>query len=393
LWHPLARYPGPLLWRAFRLPYALNLWKGEYVHRISEMHKIYGDIVRVAPNELSFIDVQAWQDIYCPRPGHKPFPKNPIWWGDYPGRTPSIVSTPSWDAHERMRKLLLHCFSSKALRGQETSVRHHTNLLISQLNKQAAGSGKTVVNIVDWYMFLTFDILGDLAFGESFNCIETEKLHPWIMTIFNYFRIAAFIGILRLYTMKNIDSVLMKIAPRKSVEMSKANYQWAVDKVHRRMNLDTPRDDFMTYILSANNDVPEKKAGMSIAEIENNGNVLVVAGSETCGTVLSGTTNYLLKSQHAYDKLAREIRTFEDDESLTFQTLATLPYLNAVIEEGLRLCPPSASGLQHIVPDSGDTVCGQYLPAGVSSKKEPFLMKKKNTNLSDRQMCLSTNGL
>jgi len=36
--------------------------------------------------------------------------------------------------------------------------------------------------------------------------------------------------------------------------------------------------------------------------------------------------------------------------------------LNAVIEEGLRMCPPSASALQHLVPTGGDTVCGEFLP-------------------------------
>lgn len=106
------------------------------MQKIARMHKKYGDIVRVAPNELSFIDVKAWEDIYCPRPGHEPFPKNRIWWGDYPGRTPSIVSTPDWNAHERMRRLLQHCFSIKALKGQKKTIGHHINLIISQFRER-----------------------------------------------------------------------------------------------------------------------------------------------------------------------------------------------------------------------------------------------------------------
>ena len=106
---------------------------------------------------------------------------------------------------------------------------------------------------------------------------------------------------------------------------------------------------------------------MSIPEIENNTNVLIVAGSETCGTVLSGTTNYLLKFPAAYKSLTKEIRTaFSKAEDITFTALADLPYLNPVIEEGLRMSPPSASALQHLVPVGGDTVCGDWLPEGVS---------------------------
>ncbi len=40
-------------------------------------------------------------------------------------------------------------------------------------------------------------------------------------------------------------------------------------------------------------------------------------------------------------------------------------YLNAVIEEGLRIAPPFPAGLPRVVPPGGDTVCGEWLEAGV----------------------------
>lgn len=74
-------------------------------------------------------------------------------------------------------------------------------------------------------MFLTFNILNDLGFGESFKYLKSSSLHPWIGTIFNYFRIAVSIDLLRLYTVRSIDSILIKIAPKRSIELSNANYQ------------------------------------------------------------------------------------------------------------------------------------------------------------------------
>jgi hypothetical protein len=44
------------------------------------MHEKYGDVVRVAPNELSFAGEEAWRDIYTHRPGHKEARKDPIWY-------------------------------------------------------------------------------------------------------------------------------------------------------------------------------------------------------------------------------------------------------------------------------------------------------------------------
>lgn len=350
------------MWAAFRLPYALALLRGEYVHDIYSIHERYGDVVRIAPNELSFANGQARQDIHCFRPGHKPFPKNPIWWGEFPGRTPSIVSTLDHGAHERMRKLLKNCFSAKALTGQEQTVQYHTNLMTRKLNERMHDKSGTIVNIVDWYMFLAFDILGDLGFGESFNCLESSTLHPWISTLYNYFVIAAYVGLLRLYISVSIDRFLMSLIPKNAVKKSKEHYKWAVEKAHRRMNLETQRDDFMSYILDHND-----KDGMSIPEIENNTNVLIVAGSDTTSTVLAGITNYLLKSPVAYHALTAEVRTsFSKSEDMTFKALSNLPYLNAVIEEGLRISPPIPSGLAHMVPPGGDTVCGEWLPEGVS---------------------------
>ena len=347
------------------------------------MHEKYGEIVRIAPNELSYANKQAWQDIYCPRAGHKPFPKNPIWWGEFLGRTPSIVSTPDHAAHERMRKLLSYCFSVKAMKGHEYTVQLHTNFMIRKFRERMLDAKKTTVNIVDWYMFLTFDILGDLGFGESFNCLNSSNLHPWISTIFNYFKIGAYMGLLRLYTSLSIDHLLIRCAPKSATKTSKEHYDWAVQKVHRRINLETQRDDFMSYILEHN-----AKDCMSISEIENNANVLIVAGSETCGTVLSGTTNYLVKSTTAYQKLTDEIRTtFARAEDMNFKALADLPYLNAVIDEGLRMSPPSASGLAHLVPQGGDTVCGAWLPEGVSSKTPCSPAEKYLSKILDQRFC------
>jgi cytochrome P450 len=362
--HPLSKYPGPVAWRAFRLPYIISLFRGELVHDTYTLHEKYGDVVRIAPNELSYTKTQAWADIHCPRAGHQLFPRNPSWWGDFPGRTPSIVSTPSQAAHTRMRKVLSYCFSMKAINSLEEVVQRNADLMISKFREQmkASESKETTVDIVEWYMFLTFDIFGELGFAESFECLKKSTLHPWVRTIFNYFRMGAYIAALRLYLGVNIDSYLMKIVPKETQRISTENYDYAVDKIHRRMNTKTERNDFMTYILRNNEN------GLSVPEIENNTNVLIVAGSETCSTMLAGTTNHLMKFPKAYQSLVHEIRsTFSSEADISFASLAPLPYLGAVIEEGLRMNPPFSSSSQHLVPTGGDTVCGEFLPEDVSS--------------------------
>jgi hypothetical protein len=45
------------------------------------MHKMnekYGDVIRLAPNEISFAVEEAWRDIYMYRPDHKEVNKDAV---------------------------------------------------------------------------------------------------------------------------------------------------------------------------------------------------------------------------------------------------------------------------------------------------------------------------
>ena len=333
-------------------------------HRLAAKSERYGEIVRAAPNEISFANPEAWNDIYCLREGHKPFPKNQIWWGEFPGRAPSLVSTQVPQDHERMRRIWSQCFTSKALKAQEATVQAYSNLMVEKLRERATattGTKTTVVNLADWSMFVTLDIIGDLGFGESFHCLNRGEWHPWAAAIFSYFKIGALTASIRFYP--ELEGILMKLIPRSVQTKSEELYQWAVKKIHWRLNMETRRTDFVTSIMG---EIDTDK-GLSVAELENNTNVIIVSGSETCGTVLTGTLNYLIKSDAALRSLAQEIRScFKSPGEMTFAALGELPYLNAVISEGLRLSPPVPNGLQHVVPSGGDTVCGEWLPQEVS---------------------------
>jgi Cytochrome P450 len=118
----------------------------------------------------------------------------------------------------------------------------------------------------------------------------------------------------------------------------------------------------MTYVLRHNDE-----KGMSIPEIEATFKVLVVAGIETTGTALSGIMGYLLQSPDILGNLTKEIRrSFQDASAICADRASNLPYLGAVIEEGLRLCPAVALGMPRVVPTSGAKVSGHWLPGGVS---------------------------
>lgn len=56
----------------------------------------------------------------------------------------------------------------------------------------------------------------------------------------------------------------------------------------------------------------------------------------------------------------------DGEGAITFARTARLPFLNAVIEESLRMYPPLVTSLARVVPTGGKTVDEWPVPEGVS---------------------------
>ena len=117
--HPLSRFPGPKFWACSRIPYFRAVQAGAIVHCIKELHEKYGEIVRTAPDELSFIKSNAWSHIYGH--GSADFPKDHLCLQQQVNGIHSILSMNDAD-HSCVRRLLSYGFSDKALREQEPLV-------------------------------------------------------------------------------------------------------------------------------------------------------------------------------------------------------------------------------------------------------------------------------
>lgn len=136
------------------------------------------------------------------------------------------------------------------------------------------------------------------------------------------------------------------------------------ERVDRRMAKEPERPDLWSHILKRLNNT---EGGLSLAEMHSNASIFMIAGTETTATLLSGLTYYLMANTDKLAKLCDEVRTaFATDSELTVESLARLKYLNACLEEGLRMYPPVPDGLPRIVPEGGATICGEFVPSGVS---------------------------
>lgn len=326
---------------------------------MNELHNYYrSEVVRISPDELSFIGPSAWKDIYGLRPGHPEFPKDLSAFLGIEG----ILSANNAD-HRRYRRLLSHGFSEKALREQEPYIQNYYDNLISALKKQSqASDGKA--NLVHFFNWTTFDIISDLSFGESFDCVKNGRYHPWVGMVIDGIKATALFHVTTRFP--PLSRLLQLCMPKKIVQGREDHLKLSSERVKQRLKTETTRPDFVTYAMRHQDD--EKGGGMTVDELQHNMSNLIAAGSETTATHLAGAIWYLLANPHCLQQANEEVRgRFRRAEDINVKaTIEGLPYLEAVINETFRIYPPALTSQARLGPKGGDTVSGHWVPEGVS---------------------------
>ena len=109
-------------------------FSGRYPWAIETVLKEYGDVVRIAPNELVFFNPRAQTDILMGGTGKRPtFIKTDF--QHIGGEHAGIAADPDVEKHRAVRKMLAPAFNPRALREQEPALHDHINRFISQLEK------------------------------------------------------------------------------------------------------------------------------------------------------------------------------------------------------------------------------------------------------------------
>ncbi|KAH8706093.1 cytochrome P450 3A17 [Phaeosphaeriaceae sp. PMI808] len=359
--HPLAKVPGPKLLAISSLPKGirLNLF-GLWFRDVSELHEKYGRIIRTAPNEIAVDGDPGWEDVFnFRRNGKNDFRRDPDFFDQSTGgeESGSSIFLSDRTSHSRQRRILSHAFSQSAMYEQEPLIKKYVDLFMSRMSDYAASGEAT--DIVRWFNYTTFDIIGELTYGESFSCLSMSEMHPWVALIFESIRVGELIVFFKRYT---ITRVLINVFLGTKMARRRAEHKALTKaKTENRTSLGAEgsgQKDFMWHILK-NND--SAKDGMTSIEIMMNSETLIVAGSETTATCLSGTVYYLGKHPEVLKKLVEEVRSkFTSEDEITMKSTADLKYVLACIEESLRMFPPVVASPTRLSP--GDFVGGYYIP-------------------------------
>jgi cytochrome P450 len=220
------------------IPYTRVFASGYSHTKLHELHQRYGNVVRISPSEVSVVGDNVWDELMGHRKQGEPEnAKDPLVFALTKG---SVISA-NRENHARLRRTLSHGFSAATIEQQQPIINSYVDLLIQKLHERADG-GKKSIEMTSWYNWVTFDIIGDLAFGESFGCLDNGEYHPWVHNIFQRIR-------------GNAQNVLAsrwgwmeKIVRGLMDNDSKAGYDMhpklVDERVKKREQMETPRPDF-----------------------------------------------------------------------------------------------------------------------------------------------------
>ncbi|CAK7231404.1 hypothetical protein SBRCBS47491_007919 [Sporothrix bragantina] len=337
--HRLGRFPGPF---GARLS---NLWiTGKSIQKqdkcliIQDLHKQYGDIVRIAPDAIHSNRTTCvkgpWYNILYP--------------------LESLQMIRKKDVHSVRRKTWDRAFGSKSLRDYEPRVKGYTDQLVQQID---SGLAKPI-NVTECFNNYSFDVMSDLAFGKSFGILQsggkkhyfTETLHadmgnvgrfshvPWLFPIF-------------------------KATPVLNAE-NKKFWAFVTNLVDERIKNPPKEPDVFSWLLedyqALPNPTPQDKLNLQA-----DAHLICVAGSDTTAATLTCLFYELACHADATARLRIEIDNYfanTPESSQNHLALSKLEYLQACIDEALRLHPAVPGGVQRLTSPQGLQIGDHHIP-------------------------------
>lgn len=151
-----------------------------------------------------------------------------------------------------------------------------------------------------------------------------------------------------------IDTYALERADSRAKEEHQVQEHVAVDFLQKVLNAQKNEDTHVTRTL-----------------IRNAAGANMVAGSDTTSISLTAVLYHLYKSPATLAKLRQELSEYSQagktSDPITFKEAQSLPYLQAVIKEALRVHPATGFTMPRVVPAGGASLLGKYFPQGVSS--------------------------
>jgi benzoate 4-monooxygenase len=353
--------------------------RGRRYLAVDEAHKKMGKLVRIAPNHVSIADDSAINAVY----GHG----NGFLKSDYYDAFVSIrrglFNTRDRAEHTRKRKTIAHTFSTKSIAQFEEYMQSNLGLFVKQWDgfsdaAKKAGDKYYRLDALNWFNYLAFDIIGDLAFGQPFGMLRTgeDKAEMKMSPTDPVSYVPAVEVLNRRGEVSGTLGTWMAIRPlapylpdkffSEGLEAVQNLAGMAIARVSARLDgeAQSERVDLLARLMEGKD---ESGAKLGREELTAEALTQLIAGSDTTSNTSCAILYWVLKTPGVLKTLQAELDAAipAGQKVPTFGMVKDLPYTKAVIQETMRIHSTSSLGLPRVVPPGpGVAICGHHFPAG-----------------------------
>ncbi|BFG23351.1 hypothetical protein CerSpe_096250 [Prunus speciosa] len=232
------------------------------------------------------------------------------------------------------------------------------DILINRLGSESQSQSKGI-RVVDHFQYAMFCLLVLMCFGDKLNeeqIKEIEGVQRRLLLRFGRFNILNFWPKLTKILLKNRWNELFQLRKeQEDVLIPLIRTRQKAKKERLSKKDDDKDDDFVLAYVDTLWDLQisdeKEKRKLSEGEILSLCSEFLNAGTDTTSTALQWIMANIVKYPQVQDKLFAEIKgvVAETEEEVKEEVLHKLPYLKAVILEGLRRHPPGHFVLPHAV--------------------------------------------
>ncbi|KAK0744971.1 cytochrome P450 [Apiosordaria backusii] len=351
--HRLRAFPGPKLAAITKFWHVWQCRHGKNHLVIEELRQKYGNIIRTGPEELTIIDPSVPLTIDGPKSNCT----KAVWY-DFLLPEIALNTTRNIAEHDHRRKVWDLGFSSQAMVQYEERVRHHAEILAERI-EGLAKEGKPV-NVSNWFYFFTFDVMGEFAFGQGFEMLQTEKWH-WAVRLLR--RAMSLLG--PFSAVPWLAQMAFYVVPWMWIVRDWLGMmEWCKERMGERIERHgrgTERRDVAHWLI----EYSLKRGSLERDREWLNGDAVtvVIAGSDTIAPTLVFAFYELARDRGLQDRLREELEKVDIYDK---GKLAKVGLLTGVIKETLRLWPAVPTGGYRQTPDGGLEIAGAWVPGGVT---------------------------
>jgi cytochrome P450 len=282
--------------------------------------------------------------------------------------------------HALRRRCMAPAFSEQAVKDAERIIAVSSNKLAEEIGSLPEGGkpGEWTLakNMGDWATWFGFDFVGDLGYGKRFEMLDKEDFR-WIPPTLKsasrflyYVGYLPFIELVRPLMGTPFQSYLGGESAEESLRYtdlanSRLAERMATEKKMKEAGEIPTRKDTFYYLLNSKDPLTGKE--FTTEELQADSALIIAAGADGVGLTLGAIMFYLIRNSKVLSKLTNEVRSaFANPSEIQNPKMGSLPYLQACIDETMRMCPPKPSSLPREILAGGMEVDGHYLPEGTT---------------------------